>query len=241
MRFIKQIIANSLGSKNSEDQLLKKYEKRSFSQSGEDLIIEFIFNAIGIYYPTYIDIGAHHPYYLNNTAIFYLKGCKGINIEPDPSLFLPFMHERKNDINLNIGISEKKDSLDFYVMNVPTLNTFSKSEAENYSNQGNFFVNDVKRINVDTISNILAEYNNGIFPDFLTLDAEGIDELVLKSIDYEINKPTVICTETISFSENGTGIKNHDIIKFLESQGYMLYADTHINSIFVLKDKWIRK
>jgi FkbM family methyltransferase len=241
MRFIKQIFAGLFSFINSKNQLLHQHEKRSFSQCGEDLIVDFIFNAIGVQFPTYLDIGAHHPYYLNNTILFYLKGCKGINIEPDPSLFLPFIQERKNDINLNIGISDKKDTLDFYIINTPTLNTFAKTEAENYPNQGNFFIKEVKKVNVDTITNILAEFNDGAFPDFLTLDAEGIDELVLKSIDFENNSPTVICIETISFSENGTGVKNYEMIHFLESKGYMLYADTHINSIFVMKDKWMRK
>jgi FkbM family methyltransferase len=217
-----------------------KFEKKSFSQTGEDLIVEFIFNAIGVDYPTYIDIGAHHPFYLNNTQIFYLKGCRGINIEPDPSQFQLFLNERKYDININIGISDKEEVLDFYLMNVPTLNTFQKVESENYSNEGDFFVKEIKKIKVETISKIIAEYNNNIFPDFLTIDAEGVDEIVLKSIDYDFNKPTVICTETISFSENRKGKKNTELIGYLESKGYILFADTYINSIFVLKDKWER-
>lgn len=220
--------------------MLNEYEKRSFSQSGEDLIVQFIFNELGIQKPTYLDIGAHHPFYINNTAIFYLKGCRGINIEPDPSLYANFIKERRDDINLNTGVGVKEALMDFYVMNVPTLNTFSKQEAENYSREGDYHIKEVKQINVNTVENILNKYNNGLFPDFLTLDAEGIDEIVLKSIDFENNKPIVICTETISFSAKGQGVKNVNIIRYLESKGYILYADTNINSIFVLKDKWQR-
>lgn len=217
------------------------WEKKSFSQCGEDLIVDYIFEQIGINKPSYIDIGAHHPYYLSNTALLYSKGSRGINIEPDPLLFAAFVKERAFDINLNIGIADKDSTLDFYIMNVNTLNTFSKKEAENYCNEGNFHIKEVKKVNVNTIKSILEIYNKGVFPDFLTLDAEGIDELVLKSIDFEKNKPTVICVETISFSEKGKGLKNIKIIKFLESKGYLLYADTNINSIFVVKDKWERE
>jgi hypothetical protein len=39
----------------------------SFSQSGEDLIVKFIFDILKIKKPTYIDIGAHHSSYLSNT------------------------------------------------------------------------------------------------------------------------------------------------------------------------------
>ncbi len=79
-----------------------------------------------------------------------------------------------------------------------------------------------------------------MFPDFLSLDAEGIDEIVLQSIDYKDNFPKVICVETISFSTVGRGKKNKKIISFLEEKGYLLYADTNINSIFVKKDLWER-
>jgi FkbM family methyltransferase len=216
------------------------FSKVSYSQSGEDLIVDFIFKELGIQTPTYIDIGAHHPYYLSNTAIFYSKGSRGINIEPDPSLFLAFEKERNFDINLNVGIADKESTLDFYVMNVNTLNTFLEKEVENYCNQGDFHIKEVKKINVTTLRNVLEKYNKGVFPDFLTLDAEGVDEIVLKSIDFEKNKPTVICTETISFSSNGKGIKNVEIIHYLESKGYLLYADTNINSIFVVQEKWVR-
>ena len=52
-----------------------KYKKISFSQCGEDLIVKFIFDCLGINSPTYIDIGAHHPHYISNTALFYKNGC----------------------------------------------------------------------------------------------------------------------------------------------------------------------
>ncbi|RZK36648.1 MAG: FkbM family methyltransferase [Pedobacter sp.] len=212
------------------------YSKTSYSQSGEDLIVEFIFNQLGIFKPSYIDIGAHHPFYLSNTAIFYKKGCRGINIEPDPELFAQFEIYRKDDINLNIGIGDKPDFIDFFIMNVPTLNTFSPGQVAAYKNEGNYFVKSCKKVEIETIENILAK-NNGIFPDFLSLDAEGIDELVLRSIDFT-NKPKIICVETLSFSNSGKGVKNTALIDFVIENGYILYADTHINSIFVSEELW---
>ncbi len=217
-----------------------QYQKKSYAQSGEDLIIDFIFHELKNPLPTYIDIGAHHPFYLNNTAIFYERGGQGINIEPDPTLFMEFTWERKRDTNLNIGISGKEDILDFYQISTPTLNTFSYEEAVAYNKQGDFKIEKVHKIPVDTVNNILKKYNNNIFPDFLSLDAEGIDEIVLQSINYQENFPKVICVETISFSTTGRCRKNNDIISFLIEKGYLLYADTYINSIFVKKDIWER-
>lgn len=215
-----------------------RFKKSSYSQSGEDLIVKYIFDNLNISNPSYIDIGAHHPFFLSNTALFYQNGSIGINVEPDPILFGAFLQDRKKDKNLNIGISDTEDVLDFYVISSPTLNTFSKEEAYNYEKEGNYKVKSIEKIKVNTLSNIINEFSDGSFPQFLSIDAEGIDEIIIKAIDFEKNFPIVICIETISFSTSGNGVKNIDLIKFIEQRGYINYADTNINSIFVRESFW---
>src|SRR6478736_6326128 len=104
--------------------------KISYSQCGEDLIIQFIFRRCGILYPSYMDIGAHHPFHLSNTAFFYSKGCRGINIEANPELFKHFQQLRPQDVNLNVGIGAVSSMLDFYVMEDASLSTFSSEEVD---------------------------------------------------------------------------------------------------------------
>lgn len=235
--FLKKIKKNLFSQTDSD---VNKFQKISFSQSGEDLIVKYIFDNLGISKPSYLDVGAHHPFYISNTALFYQNGSVGINIEPDPTLFEAFVKERKNDQNLNIGISNTEDVLDFYVISSPTLNTFSKEEADNYKNEGDYKIERVEKIKVKTLSNVLNEFCDGIFPQFLSIDAEGVDELIIKEIDFEKNFPIVICIETISFSTTGNGSKNTNLIQFIEQNGYLLYADTNINSIFVRESYWKR-
>lgn len=220
--------------------LESEFQKISYSQSGEDLIVKYIFENLNIKNPTYIDIGAHHPYYISNTALFYQNGSIGINIEPDPTLFKAFIKERKKDVNVNIGIGNKNEELDFYIISSTTLNTFSKEEAYNYQKEGNYTIKSIEKIKVRTLSNVINEFSNGIFPQFLSIDAEGIDELIIKSIDFDKNFPIIICIETISFSNSGNGLKNKELIKYIEQKGYLLYADTNINSIFVRESLWRR-
>ncbi len=215
-----------------------KFRRSSYSQSGEDLIIKFIFNALKIKNPSYIDIGAHHPFHISNTALFYNSGSRGINIEPDPSLFKNFQKFRKDDINLNIGIGEEEKEVDFYIISAPTLSTFSKKEAEKYSKEGNFIIKEVKKVRVRKLQDVIDEVYESFFPQFLNIDAEGVDELIIKSLNFEKNFPIVICIETISFSTKGDGKKNEDIINFIIEKGYLLYADTYINSIFVKEELW---
>ena len=200
--------------------------------------MKFIFDQLGIKNPSFLDIGAHHPYYLSNTALLYELGSTGINIEPDPFLFKEFLKIRKNDTNLNIGISDKKGFADFYEMNVKTLNTFSKEEAYRVSEEGNYYVESVKQIQINTLEEIISDLKLSSFPNFLNIDAEGIDELIVSSIDYKNKFPIVICIETMSFSTNRKGVKNQFIIDFLKKNSYIIYADTHINTIFVHNSVW---
>ncbi|MCW3090860.1 MAG: SAM-dependent methyltransferase [Ferruginibacter sp.] len=220
--------------------IVEQYSKISFSQSGEDLIVKYIFDCLAITHPSYIDIGAHHPFYLSNTALLYQNGSRGINIEPDPTLFMSFKEYRKLDINLNIGISDKESELDFYIISTPTLNTFAKDEAEKYANEGDYSIEKIQKIKVNTLQHTIDNFSYGRFPDFLSVDAEGIDELIVKSINFNTNFPKVICMETISFSTKGRGTKNSAMINYLIDNGYLVYADTNINTIFVRNDIWER-
>lgn len=211
---------------------------RSYSQSGEDVIIKFIFDCIGIKKPTYIDIGANHPFILNNTALFYLAGAHGINIEPNPELFKLLNKHRGKDTNLNIGVAQEKGPLDFYLMSSPTMSTFSKAECEKLQKETSMKLSRVVKIDTDSISNVINQYAHGIFPDFLSLDVEGFEEIILQSIDYEKNSPKVICIETLSYTENNTEAKDQHMIDFLLERGYRLFADTYINSILIKDDIW---
>lgn len=217
-----------------------KFEKISYSQSGEDIIIDFIFTQLGNSNPSYLDIGAHHPYYLSNTALFYKKGSKGINVEPDRDLFKLFPKHRKKDINLNCGVGSTSGEMTLHVMSEPALNTFSEEEAKRFEKEHGYKIVAKVATPIKTVTDIVKQFNKGIFPDLLSVDVEGLDESIIRSIDFKASAPTVICLETISYSNNGKGEKDSVMSQYLKTQGYMVYADTNINTIFVLESKWIR-
>lgn len=210
----------------------------SFSQCGEDLIVQYIFGLRGIYKPTYIDIGANDPFFISNTALFYKKGSRGINIEANPNLIDKFNKYRPEDINLNIGVGSKNEKLDFYIMDEPTLSSFSKEECDNYVSTGKYNLIETKLISLVTIKEIIDKYCNGIFPDFMSLDAEGMDYEILKSIDFSGSVPKVICVEAAEYSPIGAGDKRIELIDFLVEKGYYEYANTNLNAIMVKRDFW---
>jgi len=214
-------------------------QKVSYSQCGEDLIVDFLLTWIlGIKNPSYLDIGAHHPYSLNNTYLFYKRGLTGVNIEPDPKLFSYLAKMRPKDVNINkgVGSNTKNEIADFYIMSSRALNTFSKEEAERISKSATIKIDEIKQIELVNINDILAKYYSDKLLDFLTIDVEGLDLQILKSIDFGKYKPNVICVETIQFNEANIIKKQQSIIDFVIANGYFNYADTSINTIFARID-----
>jgi FkbM family methyltransferase len=214
--------------------------KSSWSQCGEDLIVDYIFSLRDIPYPTYLDIGANDPFFLSNTAIFYKAGCSGINIDANPQLLGKFRRFRSRDINLNVGIGPVEAELDFYIIDDPTLSTFSKEEAEGLVATGKYAIVSVQKVKLITIEKLIREYCGDRFPDFLSLDVEGLDFEILRSIPFEKYAPKVICVEATEYSSVGAGARRNDIIDFLVSKGYYEYANTNLNAIMVKKEFWFK-
>ncbi len=188
-----------------------------------------------------MDIGAHHPFFLSNTAIFYERGCRGICIEPDPILFKEIKKHRKNDICLNIGIGTGEKKLaDFYVMSSQTLNTFSKHQVEEYKKNSTVTIKDILKVPLISVDEIINKYCSNT-PNFISLDVEGLDFLILESFNFIQFRPEVICLETLSYTENNKEKKLTKIPELMISNGYMQYADTYINSVFIDEKIWVNR
>ncbi len=213
--------------------------QRSYSQCGEDLIVAFLLDSMGgPRARTYVDLGANHPFQLSNTAFFYHHGGRGILVEPDPYLAKVLARTRPRDLVIQKGVHvDGLGHADFFIMEPPTLNTFSKAEMERYVKMGHLVRNTVT-VSLENVNDILS-MNPSL--DFMTIDIEGMDAEVLRSIDWQAHRPTCICVETLTYEKNNAPRKLTEINDYMFSQGYMLYADTYINSIFVDLDPWNRR
>lgn len=219
--------------------LFRKNWNTSYSQSGEDRIVSFLFDWLQIQSPSYLDIGAHHSSWLNNTYLFYKAGSTGVCVEPDPSLFSELKRNRSRDICLNIGIgSGAKEMAEFYVMSSRSLNTFSKKDAlmcEMSRNFGEQKIEEIIQVPLRTVDEIMSEHlPSGV--NFISIDVEGLDYEIVKSFDFKKYQPEVFCIETLRYDDQGVLKKNYELIEFMLDQGYSTYGDTYINTIFVSKD-----
>ena len=220
------------------DYLFKvKHQKKSYAQNGEDLIIDFAFREIfKISKPTYLDIGAHHPFCFSNTQLFYERGAHGINVEANPFLHKVFNLFRLRDKNLNVGIHETDGILEFYILNPSTLSTFDEKEYQRVVRESPWVKLKKKQsIEVLSLPTLLRKFSQNAMPDFLSLDVEGLDEKIIRQIDFSKSyyRPKVICVETAFYTEGCRPQKKTELIKYIESQNYTVFADTFLNTIFI--------
>lgn len=212
-------------------RLIHRFVLGSYSQSKEDLILDKYlgFKRKGFY----VDVGAYDPTWLSNTKRFYLRGWKGINIEPNTGNWKKFLERRARDINLNVGVGPKPGRLTYYAMEPPTLSTFSKANALEYQKSGLRLVSSAK-ISVLPLSSIFLKYCPHTHIDFMSLDVEGLEMDVLKSNDWKKYRPAYICVESASEDGNTDKSKHIKFIlrRFLSGAGYECVHDNGLNSFY---------
>ena len=213
--------------------------KHSYSQAGEDLIVDFIVKAMRIDRVTYLDIGAHHPILFSNTYLLYKLGYRGVLVEPDPDLSAAIKRVRPEDVCVEAGVGlEAAAASKFYLMSTRTLNTFSETEANRYRAMGSHRIEKVLDIPMITLDQILTERFSEAAPSFISIDVEGLDFEVLSTLNFNKHRPAIVCIETLRYSETREESKDERIAEAMNGNGYFAFADTYINTIFVNTELW---
>ena len=227
--YIKNLLPRGLKRKLREALLGKDwYSAMSFSQFGEDVILRQYFRKKknGVF----VDVGAYQPVSLSNTYYFYLKGWRGINIEPNPKGIEEFKKMRPEDTNLMMGVSTEAAELDYHMLDdKPYENSFSLDQVGGRGNSND--VHKVVKIKVDRLDSILQEHLKGVQPDFFSIDVEGLNLEVLQSNDWEKIRPKVVLIEKHQKKEEE---KNLAMKKLMEEAGYLLDYDIVGSYIFTL-------
>lgn len=211
----------------------------TYAQFAEDILIDTLFTRLNIKQPSYLDIGANRPKGGSNTYFFYLKGSVGVCVEPDINLYNKIKSARPKDVALNagVGIGDVKEATFYYFPEPYTgWNTFSGEDADLKRAQTGIAYKNDRVIPFININDIIEQYFKPA-PDFISIDVEGLDLDILRTLDFERFAPKVLCVETMQFvNGNVLGQQNKEITAFLENKGYIVYATTYINSIFVKKE-----
>ena len=217
--------ANKLSSK-----LLNPDAQLSYSQFGEDLIIQTFFQSQKS--GTYIDVGCNEPINYSNTWKLYLSGWTGIAIDANPSLTEKFKKVRPLDTVVAKPISNKKQIIEFYFSKKSHLISGIGEKRDSPWSRTDENC-DVIECESERLDNILLEHNIPSDFDFLNIDTEGNEKDILISLDLNKFKPKLICVEihdfTISTSEKS------DIEELLSSMGYYIVAFSKPSIFFARK------
>ncbi|WP_217577331.1 FkbM family methyltransferase [Mesorhizobium sp. GbtcB19] len=197
---------------------------RTYAQHGDDLAVLNIFKRLGIEKPSYLDVGAYHPFDLSNTALLYERGSRGIVVEPNEALFDAFADARPEDRFLCVGVAPTWGTLPFYHVDAdPGRFTFDKATAMELG------ITRTEQVSVCTLNEIVARELDGIWPDLLSLDIEGLDVDVLRSADFGQSPPKVVIVE----ADNGSGSNAAELSALMAVKGFVLHSWCGSNMIFV--------
>jgi FkbM family methyltransferase len=196
------------------------YNFHIFSEYYEDLILYLIL--FDIKKGFYIDVGAYDPIKVSVTKSFYLKGWRGINIEPQPGKIELFKKDRPDDINLQLAVGERKGKVTFYIDD--QCSSVEEKYSKNYTNK--------TLVEMDTMSNICKSYvPEGTKIDFCKIDVEGGEKNVLLGYDFINYRPKVFCIEsTIPLSQN----PNYELWEYiLINNDYSYIYSLGVNRFYV--------
>jgi FkbM family methyltransferase len=208
--------------------------KISYAGHGEDLLAwGWLSVQGGLVGPAvrYVDIGAAHPTKLSNTYLLSTLGARGVLVEPDPNQAAKLQAKRPGDITINAGIAfDERQSATLIRLSSPLFNTFSEQQADmvvasskNWDPPLPQTIMDRIEVRLFPINKIFEDHGT---PHFLSIDAEGADFQILKSIDFSQFRPWIICMEIMNPLE--------DIDETLRPHGYQLFCRTPDNVMFIL-------
>lgn len=196
----------------------------SFSKAGDDIQLHKLIKATtpGVY----VDIGCWHPTKASNTYYFYLRGWKGLCIDPNPELKALYKKIRPQDCFLNYGVGENLQHLNYYMLedSHSSMNTLDHNFIKKHHLKDK--IKQTIEIPTYSLKHILENHLvKGDRLDFFDVDVEGFDLEVLKTNDWELYRPKVIIVETdLSLKEDLTS----QIVNYLDSKAYKLIGKSII-------------
>ena len=166
--------------------------RKTYSQSGEDIFIDNYMKENKLKKGRYVDLGAFHPIKYSNTLLLFKNGWSGVNVDLNQTAIDYFNIMRPNDKNICCAISNKEKQVKVFINSIfSPLNSISKSHAIKLnfaSNNNQSFLIKTKKFNPIIKKNF----------DFLNIDIEGMDYVVLKSINFRRYTPKLICIEILN-------------------------------------------
>jgi FkbM family methyltransferase len=231
-KLIKELIVKSENLPEDTYQNIK-------SQNLQDLIALdlFGFKRKGVF----IEAGACDGI-LNSNTFLLEKNYEwtGLLVEPINEYYVQ-LEQNRDVITSNVAISQVNNKqLDFLITANKDLSTLKGYEDNDYHSENRKNYN-IKKVLTKTLGQLIIENLQNIEIDFLSLDTEGSEFDIIKSLDFLNHRINVICVEH-NFNTNRDLIHNH----LLENNYKKLYFpflqidDFYILNTFSPKNKYFQ-
>lgn len=193
------------------------------SQDNQDKYLEeSVF--IGLKNGFFVDVGAHDGISINNTLYFEkYNNWTGINIEPIKSVYDRLIVNRPTNINLNLAVCNNDGTTEFYC-NVGYTEMISGIKDDFDQRHLNRLANENQQkgstpeviiVNTKKLETIFDE-NNVQHVNYLSIDVEGAEFEVIKSINFD-----KVFIDVIGFENNYNDV-SIPIIKYLENHNFVV-------------------
>ena len=201
-----------------------------YSQFGQDKFIYenfFVDNPAGFF----LDIGAHDGITGSNTFFFEKLGWSGICVEPIPSVFQKLKINRKCT-SLNVALSNSNGEEDFLVLEGYTemlsgiLKNYDQKHLNRIESELKAMGGKKNYIHCKTITFDELEIPHEI--DYMSIDVEGSELSILKTIDFNKYKINVVSIEN-NYNDN-------DIVQIMLENNFEILSRALGDIIFKNKD-----
>ena len=194
-----------------------------YSQDNQDRYLEenvFKGHKNGIY----VDVGEYDGIDINNTLYFEkYNNWTGINIEPIKKIFDNLVINRPNNINLNCAVCNNDGETDFFcntghtemISGIKHTMDVRHLQRTEYENNIMGSTTEIIKVNTQKLETIFDQ-NNITHVNYLSIDVEGAEFEVIKSINFD-----KVFIDVIGFENNYTDV-SVPIVKYLENKNFVV-------------------
>lgn len=202
----------------------------SYAQNLEDAHLELMFagEPAGIY----VDVGGGHPVADNVTFWLYLRGWRGLVVEPQAALADAYRHIRPRD-TVFCGLAGSRDGeSEFHlVQGLHGLSSMVRSVAEEARRFG--AATTTTRAPIRRLDRLIGEAGLERI-DLLKIDVEGAESEVLAGIDLTRVRPRVLVVEAVNPATPGTETAPWEAV--LAAAGYEFAMFDRLNRFYVARE-----
>lgn len=167
--------------------------KLSYAQNLEDYHLDLLFGDVAC--GTYVDVGGGHPVADNVSFWFYLKGWRGLVVEPQQKLAAAYAGVRPRDTVVSCLAGRQDGEAEFHIVDkLHGLSSMLETSAQSAGQYGAGYA--TIRLPVRRLDGLCQDAGLATI-DFLKIDVEGAEAEVLAGIDLRTLRPRVIVIEAV--------------------------------------------